>query len=66
MTTTTTDIVASEVATHYPTAGAKCADLVVHLAGLACALLGGGILLGLAFGIGDLRQWPPSASTPSD
>ena len=56
MTTTTTDIVASEVATHYPTAGAKCADLVVHLAGLACALLGGGILLGLAFGIGDLRQ----------
>ncbi|MFZ0267978.1 PAQR family membrane homeostasis protein TrhA [Caulobacter sp.] len=43
-------------ATHYPTAGAKCADLVVHLAGLACALLGGGILLGLAFGLGSLSQ----------
>jgi hemolysin III len=42
--------------THYPTAGAKCADLVVHLAGLACALLGGGILLGLAFGLGSLGQ----------
>jgi hemolysin III len=43
-------------ATHYPTPGAKCADLVVHLAGLACALLGGGILLGLAFGLGSLSQ----------
>ena len=44
------------VTTHYPTPAAKCADLVVHLAGLACALLGGGILLGLAFGLGDLKQ----------
>jgi hemolysin III len=43
-------------ATHYPTPAAKCADLVVHLAGLACALLGGGILLGLAFGLGSLSQ----------
>ena len=56
MTTTTTDIIAPEVATHYPTAAAKCADLIVHLAGLACALLGGGILLGLAFGDGNLQQ----------
>lgn len=63
MTATTTtnanvvgDIAATPVATHYPTPGAKCADLVVHLAGLACALLGGGILLGLAFGMGDLQQ----------
>lgn len=56
MTTTTTDISAHEVATHYPTPAAKCADLIVHLAGLACALLGGGILLGLAFGAGNLQQ----------
>ncbi len=56
-TTQTIDAVASEpAATHYPTPGAKCADLIVHLAGLACALLGGGILLGLAFGLGDLKQ----------
>ena len=38
--------------THYPTAGAKCADLVVHIVGLAFALFGGGILLGLAVGKG--------------
>ncbi|MGH1559951.1 hypothetical protein ACRAWD_24190 [Caulobacter segnis] len=44
------------VATHYPTPAAKCADLVVHLAGLACALLGGGILLGL-----DDQAWATSA-----
>ena len=43
-------------ASHYPSAGAKCADLIVHLTGLACALLGGGILLGLAFGLGSLSQ----------
>lgn len=41
---------------HYPTAGAKCADLVVHIAGLSLALLGGGILMGLAFGLGSLGQ----------
>jgi len=38
--------------THYPTAGAKCADLVVHIVGLALALFGGGTLLGLAVGAG--------------
>jgi len=46
----------TEISTHYPTPGAKRADLVVHLTGLACALLGGGILLGLAFGLGSLGQ----------
>jgi hemolysin III len=46
----------TEIPTHYPTPGAKRADLVVHLTGLACALLGGGILLGLAFGLGSLGQ----------
>jgi hemolysin III len=39
-------------ATHYPTSGAKCADLVVHIVGLAFALFGGGILLGLSVGKG--------------
>jgi hemolysin III len=33
---------------HYPTAGAKCADLVVHIVGLTLALVGGGVLLTLA------------------
>ena len=44
------------ISTHYPSPAAKFADLVVHLAGLACALLGSGILLGLAFGMGDLSR----------
>ena len=43
-------------APHYPTAGARFADLSVHLSGLALALLGSGILLGLAFGLGSLSQ----------
>jgi hemolysin III len=33
---------------HYPTAGAKCADLVVHVVGLTLALVGGIVLLTLA------------------
>ena len=33
---------------HYPTRAAKCADLVVHLAGLAFAVVGGLVLLDLA------------------
>jgi hemolysin III len=41
---------------HYPTNGARWADLSVHLSGLALALLGSGILLGLAFGLGTLSQ----------
>jgi hemolysin III len=43
-------------ATHYPTAGAKCADLCVHLAGLVFALIGGGILLGLSVKLGGVGQ----------
>ncbi len=39
---------------HYPTPRAKCADLVVHLTGLAFALFGGGVLLGLSVSRGDL------------
>jgi hemolysin III len=33
---------------HYPTAAAKCADLVVHIVGLTLALVGGSVLLALA------------------
>jgi hemolysin III len=39
---------------HYPTSRAKCADLVVHITGLAFALFGGGVLLGLAVSRGDV------------
>lgn len=41
---------------HYPTPGAKCADLIVHISGLVLALFGGGTLLGLAVGRGSLDQ----------
>lgn len=43
-------------APHYPTPGAMRADLVVHIVGLAFALFGGGVLLGLAFGAGSLPR----------
>jgi hemolysin III len=33
---------------HYPTAAAKCADLVVHIVGLTLALVGGSVLLAFA------------------
>ncbi len=42
--------------THYPTSAAKCADLIVHIVGLAFALFGGGILLGLSVAVGTLSQ----------
>ena len=41
-------------ATHYGDGAEKLADLIVHLTGLALALVGGGMLLGLAIGFGDL------------
>jgi hemolysin III len=41
---------------HYPTPAAKMADLVVHVIGLAFALFGGGVLLGLAVGLGRLTE----------
>ena len=41
---------------HYPTPAAKCADLVVHVAGLTLALIGGGILLGLSVRLGHMGQ----------
>jgi len=39
---------------HYPTRGARIADLVVHLTGLGFALFGGGVLLGVAVARADL------------
>ncbi|HEY2710611.1 MAG TPA: hemolysin III family protein [Caulobacteraceae bacterium] len=41
---------------HYPTRAAERTDLAVHIIGLAFALFGGGVLLGLAFGLGSLPQ----------
>jgi hemolysin III len=41
---------------HYPTGGARLADLIVHIAGLGLALFGGGVALGLAVANGLLGQ----------
>ena len=41
---------------HYPTAAAKCADLVVHIVGLTLALVGGIVLLILAVRAGSISQ----------
>jgi len=41
---------------HYPTRAAKCADLAVHLAGLAFAVVGGVVLLSLSAQRGSLGQ----------
>jgi hemolysin III len=49
----------TESAQHYPDGAARRADLVVHIVGLAFALLGGAILVALAFGLGP---WMRGAS----
>jgi len=41
---------------HYPSAWARRADLIVHLAGLTLALFGGGLALGLAVSNGMLGK----------
>jgi len=41
---------------HYPTAAAKCADLVVHVVGLTLALVGGIVLLALAVRAGSISR----------
>jgi hemolysin III len=46
----------TEPAAHYPTRSAMRADLAVHIVGLAFAVFGGGILLGLALGLNPLHQ----------
>lgn len=57
------DEVIDEVATpttaelpHYSDRAEKLADLIVHLTGLALALVGGGMLLGLAIGFGHIGR----------
>jgi predicted membrane channel-forming protein YqfA (hemolysin III family) len=49
----------TDLAPHYPSRGAWRADLIVHAVGLAFAILGGGLLLGLTYGLGSLRQVAP-------
>ena len=51
-----TDLVPAKPPRHYSTPAAKCADLVVHIVGLALALVGGGILLLLAVRAGSISQ----------
>jgi len=46
----------TEAPAHYPSLGARYADLVVHIVGLALALFGGGLALGLAVSQGLLGQ----------
>jgi len=46
----------TQLTDHYPDPAAMRADLIVHIIGLAFALLGGGILMGLAVGLGPSRQ----------
>jgi hemolysin III len=45
----------TEPAEHYPDPAARRADLIVHIIGLAFALLGGATLMALAFGLDPLR-----------
>lgn len=51
----------TDLTAHYPTRGAMRADLIVHTIGLTFALVGGGVLLGLVFGLGSLSQVAPVA-----
>lgn len=46
---------------HYQDARARLADLIVHLTGLALALVGGGMLLGLAIGFGHIGRLAAAA-----
>jgi hemolysin III len=46
----------TDAAPHYPDKAAWRADLVVHVLGLAFAIVGGGVLLGLSFTAGSLTQ----------
>ncbi|CAN7398551.1 hemolysin III family protein [Phenylobacterium sp. LjRoot225] len=50
------DLPAMKPPPHYPTAAAKCADLVVHIVGLTLALVGGIVLLTLAVKAGSISR----------
>ena len=52
-----TDTLPPEPPSHYRDGKERLADLIVHLTGLALALVGGGMLLGLAIGFGDASGW---------
>lgn len=51
-----TDALPPEPPGHYRDGTERLADLIVHLTGLALALVGGGMLLGLAIGFGHLGR----------
>ena len=50
-----------EPPSHYRDGKERLADLIVHLTGLALALVGGGMLLGLAIGFGHVGRLTAAA-----
>ena len=50
-----------EPPSHYRDKAERLADLIVHLTGLALALVGGGMLLGLAIGFGHIGRLTAAA-----
>jgi hemolysin III len=61
MTTTSSIQDLSQMPGHYQDRQARLADLIVHLTGLALALVGGGMLLGLAIGFGHIGRLAAAA-----
>ena len=56
-----TETLPPEPPSHYRDGKERLADLIVHLTGLALALVGGGMLLGLAIGFGNAGSLTASA-----
>ena len=56
-----TDTLPPEPPGHYRDGSERLADLIVRLTGLALALVGGGMLLGLAIGFGDAGRLTAAA-----
>jgi len=56
-----TETLTPEPPGHYRDPAERMADLVVHLTGLALALVGGGMLLGLAIGFGNIGSLTAAA-----
>ena len=55
------DTLPPEPPSHYRDGKERLADLIVHLTGLALALVGGGMLLGLAIGFGHIGRLTAAA-----
>lgn len=55
------DTLPPEPPSHYRDGKERLADLIVHLTGLALALVGGGMLLGLAIGFGHIGRLAAAA-----